>query len=216
MVFVCNPNNPTGTVVRRAALEVFLAEVPDHVVVVLDEAYREFVTDPDVPDGFALLDAHPRLVVLRTFSKAHRLAGLRVGYAAGPEDLVAALRAVSVPFSVNALAQAAALAALDGTEQLLADCADVVVERRRVAEALARAGYEVPPSEANFVWLPLGDRAAEFAAHALENKVVVRAFAGDGVRVSTGSPEENDLFLAAATSFPAPHHGILEAAPPFG
>lgn len=202
LVFVCNPNNPTGTAVGREALEAFLARVPDDVVVALDEAYREFVTDAGVPDGLALTEAHPNVVVLRTFSKAHRLAGLRVGYCVGPPELAAALRAVSIPFSVAAPAQAAALAALDELDALLAACAEVVAERGRVTTALRELGYEVPASEANFVWLPLGSRSLEFAEHTLENKVVVRAFAGDGVRVTTSSPEENDLFLAAAASFP--------------
>jgi len=202
MVFVCNPNNPTSTAVHRGPLEGFLARVPDDVVVVIDEAYREFVNDPDVPDALTLLDAHPNVVVLRTFSKAHRLAGLRVGFAVAPAPLAATLRAVSVPFSVNAPAQAAAIAALDGLDELLADCVAVVEERTRVRDALLGLGYRVPVSAANFVWLPLGDEAAPFASHALDNKVVVRAFAGDGVRVSTGTPQENDLFLAAAASFP--------------
>ena len=202
MVFVCNPNNPTGTAVRRDALVAFLARVPEHVVVVLDEAYREFVTDPDVPDGLALLDAHPNVVVLRTFSKAHRLAGLRVGFAVAPRELAATLRAVSIPFSVNSLAQAAAIAALDALDELLADCVDTVHERARVEAALHELGYSVPPSQSNFVWLPLGEDATRFSEHALDNKVVVRAFAGDGVRVSAGTPEENDLFLSAAASFP--------------
>ncbi|WP_433785047.1 histidinol-phosphate transaminase [Actinomycetospora sp. CA-101289] len=202
MVFVCNPNNPTGTAVGEAALRRFLAEVPSDVLVVLDEAYREFVGDPDVPDGLALAAEHDNVCVLRTFSKAHRLAGLRVGYAVAPPELAAALRGVSVPFAVSAPAQAAALAALDHLDELLADCAGAVSEVARMTGELRSLGYEVPPSQANFVWLPLGERAAEFAAHALENKVVVRAFAGDGVRVSAGSPEEVDLFLAAAGSFP--------------
>ena len=202
LVFVCNPNNPTGTPVRRAALEAFLARVPEHVVVVYDEAYREFVTDPDVPDGVDLLGAHPNLVLLRTFSKAHRLAGLRVGYAVAPAPLAATLRSVSIPFSVNAPAQAAAIAALEHLDELLADARALVVERVRVRDALLAMGYRVPESAANFVWLPLGDAAASFSSHALDHKVVVRAFAGDGVRVSTGTAEENDLFLAAASAFP--------------
>lgn len=201
MVFVCNPNNPTGTAVDEHALRAFLARVPSGVLVVLDEAYHEFVRDPAVPDGLALAAEFDNVCVLRTFSKAHRLAGLRVGYAVGPAELAAALRGVSVPFSVSAPAQAAALAALDHLDELLADCAGAVDEVGRMTSELLALGYEVPPSQANFVWLPLGSRAVEFAAHALENKVVVRAFDGDGVRVSAGTSEEVDLFLAAAGSF---------------
>ena len=201
MVFVCNPNNPTGTAVGEDALRRFLARFPSDVLVVLDEAYREFVTDPAVPDGLALAAEHDNVCVLRTFSKAYGLAGLRVGYAVAPPELAAALRGVSVPFAVSAPAQAAALAALEHLDELHADCAGAVSEVERMTAQLRSLGYEVPPSQANFVWLPLGERAAEFAAHALENKVVVRAFAGDGVRVSAGSSEEVDLFLAAAGSF---------------
>jgi histidinol-phosphate aminotransferase len=202
VVFVCNPNNPSGTAVRRADLEAFLARVPDHVLVVLDEAYREFVSDPEVPDGLTLLDAHPHVVVLRTFSKAHRLAGLRVGYAIGPADLASALKSVSVPFSVSSPAQAAAMAALDVLDELLADARGAVAELGRMAAALRGMGYEVPDSQANFLWLPLRERTQAFSEHALDHKVVVRAFSPDGVRISAGLPDENDLLLDAASSFP--------------
>lgn len=213
LVFVCNPNNPTGTAVRRAELLRFLDRVPDDVVVALDEAYREFVTDPDVPDGLTLLADHPNVVVLRTFSKAYRLAGLRVGWCVGPANLAAALRAVSVPFAVSTPAQVAALTALDHAEELRAACAAVTDERGRVTDALVRMGYEVPDSQANFVWLPIEDHALEFAEHALDGKVVVRAFDGYGVRITVGSPEQNDLLLAAAESFPrpeTPHAGTAD------
>lgn len=201
VVFVCNPNNPTGTVWRRPELERFLDTVPESVTVALDEAYREFVIDPEVPDGLTLLDGRPNVVVLRTFSKAYGLAGLRVGYAIAAPDLIAALRKVGIPFSVNALAQAAAVASLDASDELLARCGQVCAERERVRAALQSVGYEVPESQANFVWLPLGERTAEFNQHCLEQKVVVRAFVGDGARVTIGAPEENDALLAAALSF---------------
>ncbi|MFF5991412.1 histidinol-phosphate transaminase [Prauserella flavalba] len=201
VVFVCNPNNPTGTAVRRDALVRFLDQVPSDVLVVLDEAYREFVTDRDVPDGLEFVRTRPNVTVLRTFSKAYGLAGLRVGYAVGPEEVITALRKVYVAFSVNTLAQTAAIASLDAKDELLARCADVVRERARVRDELLAAGYDVPETHANFVWLPLGERAVEFAQHALEHKVVVRPFAGDGVRVTISTPEENDVFLDAARSF---------------
>ena len=140
LVFVCSPNNPTGTVVTRAELERLLAAVGPDVLVALDEAYYEYVTDPDAVDGLPLLDAHPNLVVLRTFSKAYRLAALRVGYAVGAPEVITALRKVCSPFSVNTLAQAAAVAALDDAEALLATCADTVEERVRVRDALRRRG----------------------------------------------------------------------------
>jgi histidinol-phosphate aminotransferase len=201
LVMVCSPNNPTGTVVTRAELERFLAAVGPDVVVALDEAYAEYVTDPDAVRGPELLDAHPNLVVLRTFSKAYRLAALRVGYAVGAPDVVAALRKVCSPFSVSAVAQAAAVAALDDADALLAAVPEVVAERVRVRDALRGAGYAVPPTQANFVWLALGDRTAPFAAHCTEHGVVVRPFHPDGVRVTISTPGENDLFLAAARAF---------------
>jgi histidinol-phosphate aminotransferase len=170
------------------------------VLVALDEAYREFVTDPDVTDGLELLAAHPNLVVLRTFSKAYRLAGLRVGYAVASPEVAQALRKVGVPFAVSAPAQAAALAALDHEAELLAACRDVTVERGRVVAELRSAGYAVPSTQANFAWLPLGADAQRFAAHCAEHKVIVRPFPGDGVRVTIGSPDENDAFLAAVMS----------------
>jgi histidinol-phosphate aminotransferase len=201
LIFVCNPNNPTGTAVRRDALVRFLRAVPPDVVVALDEAYREFVSDPDVPDGLGLLAEFPNLIVLRTFSKAYGLAGLRVGYAiAADPALTAALRQTQVPFAVTTVAQAAALASLEpqAERQLLARVADVVGERGRVRDTLLDLGYDVPPSQANFVWLPLGDATAEWAAQCEERKVIVRPFAGSGARVTVGSPAENDRFLAAA------------------
>ncbi|HEY3259792.1 MAG TPA: histidinol-phosphate transaminase [Pseudonocardiaceae bacterium] len=202
LIFVCNPNNPTGTAVRREELLRFLDAVPPTVLVAFDEAYREFVTDPDVPDGIRLLlDGRDNIAVLRTFSKAYGLAGLRVGYGIADPDVVTAVRKVCVPFSVNSVAQAAAIASLDAADELLARCKDIAAERDRVRAALLDAGYDVPPSEANFVWLPLGERTAAFNDHCLAAKVVVRAFLGDGARVTIGLPAENEAFLATARSF---------------
>lgn len=201
LVFVCNPNNPTGTAVRREELVRFLDQVPSDVLVVLDEAYREFVTDGAVPDGMEFLQ-RPNVAVLRTFSKAYGLAGLRVGYAVGPEEVIAAVRKVCVAFSVNSLAQAAAVAALDVRDTLLDRCADVARMRSPVRDALLEMGYTVPETQANFVWLPLGERTEAFTDHALQHKVVVRPFAGEGVRVTIGRDEENEAFLHAAAEFP--------------
>jgi histidinol-phosphate aminotransferase len=201
LIFVCNPNNPTGTAVGRAALVRFLRAVPSDVVVVLDEAYREFVSDPDVPDGTTLLTEFANLVVLRTFSKAYGLAGLRVGYAIAAEPaLTAALRQTQVPFAVSGVAQAAALASLEprAERELLARVGDIVRERDRVHAALLQLGYPVPPSQANFVWLPLGEATTDWAAGCEQRRVIVRGFAGAGARVTIGTPEENDRFLAAA------------------
>lgn len=201
LVFVCNPNNPTGTVVRRAELERFLDRVPGDVLVVLDEAYREFIRDPEVPDGVELYRERPNVCVLRTFSKAYGLAGLRVGFAIAHEPVAAALRKTAVPFGVSQLAQEAAIASLRAEDELLGRVGSLVCERTRVAEALAAQGWTVPESQANFVWLRLGERAVAFAQACEQAGVVVRPFAGDGVRVTIGEVEGNDIFLKAAEGF---------------
>jgi histidinol-phosphate aminotransferase len=201
LVMVCNPNNPTGTSVRRTELDRFLAAVPDDVLVVLDEAYREFVTDPDVPDGLTAYGERPNVVVLRTMSKAWGLAGLRVGFLVAQPEVAAAVRKVVTPFSTNAVGQAAALAALKQAEEVRRRCALVVSERERVTEEVRKLVPDVPSSQANFVWLPLGDRSAAFGAACEKQGVIVRPFQGDGVRVTVGTPAENDAFLAAAATF---------------
>ncbi|RBY93207.1 histidinol-phosphate transaminase [Blastococcus sp. TF02A-30] len=198
LVFVCNPNNPTGTAVRRAELERFLDAVPAGTLVVLDEAYREFVSDPDVPDGVELMRGRPNVAVLRTFSKAWGLAGLRVGYLLAEDPAVAeAVRKTHVPFSVSMVAQAAAVAALASEDEVRARCAAVVEERGRLTAALRERGLEVSDSQANFVWLPVGEQAAPLAAALEARAVITRPFAGEGVRVTIGAPEEDDAFLAA-------------------
>lgn len=200
LIFVANPNNPTGTALRTAELTAFLDKVPENVLVVLDEAYREFVTDPDVPDGFTFLD-RDNVAVMRTFSKAYALAGIRLGYVVAPADVAAGVRKVSIPFSVNRIAQAAGIAAMAAAPELMARCAEVTEERTRVRTDLIAMGYDVPETQANFVWLPLGDRTAAFNEHCLDQKVVIRAFAGEGARATVALPAENDAFLAAARSF---------------
>jgi histidinol-phosphate aminotransferase len=198
LVFVCNPNNPTGTAVRRAELERFLDVVPASTLVVLDEAYREFVTDPEVPDGLEIMRGRPNVAVLRTFSKAWGLAGLRVGYLIAEDPAVAdAVRKTNVPFSVSLLAQAAAVAALASEEEVRRRCAAVVAERSRLTGALRERGLDVADSQANFVWLPLGEQAAPLAAALEARGVITRPFAGEGVRVTVGAPEEDDVFLSA-------------------
>ncbi|MGW2842048.1 histidinol-phosphate transaminase [Streptomyces sp. NPDC001493] len=195
LVVVCNPNNPTGTAVRRAELERFLDRVPGDVLVVLDEAYREFVDDTDVPDGIALYRDRPNVLVLRTFSKAYGLARLRVGYAVAHTPVAEALRACSVPFGVNGLAQSAALASLDAEAELLERVETLVAERARVVGALRAAGRSVPDSQANFVWLRLGADTQGFAAACLAAGVMVRPFGDEGVRITIGTPEQNDRLL---------------------
>ncbi|MGY1748131.1 histidinol-phosphate transaminase [Modestobacter sp. SYSU DS0511] len=198
LVFVCNPNNPTGTAVRRAELERFLDAVPETALVVVDEAYREFVTDPGVPDGVELMRGRPNVAVLRTFSKAWGLAGLRVGYLLAEDPAVAdAVRRTHVPFSVSSLAQAAAVAALASEGEVRQRCAAVVAERDRLTAALRERGLPVADSQANFVWLPLGERTAEVAAALEARAVITRPFPGEGLRVTVGTAEEDDVLLGA-------------------
>ncbi|MER5334964.1 histidinol-phosphate transaminase [Micromonospora sp. NPDC002717] len=197
MILVCNPNNPTGTSVRRAELDRFLDAVGEDVLVVIDEAYREFVTDPEVPDGLTYLD-RPNVVVLRTLSKAWGLAGLRIGFLVAQPAVAAAVRKVVTPFSTSMAAQAGALAALGQADEVQRRCDLVVAERDRVTEALRKLVPDVPGSQANFVWLPLGDRAVDFGKACEARGVIVRPFPGDGVRVTIGTPAENDAFLTAA------------------
>lgn len=204
VVVVCNPNNPTGTALRRAELDEFLSAVPETVLVVIDEAYREFVTDPDVPDAIAAYADRPNVVVLRTLSKAWGLAGLRIGFLVAHTDVATAVRKVVTPFSTSSVAQAAALAALDQPEEVRRRCEVVIAERDRVGEAIRELGVAVPRTQGNFVWLPLGDRSAGFAAACEARGVIVRPFQGDGVRVSIGAPAENDAFLAAAETALSP------------
>ncbi|MGW0534686.1 histidinol-phosphate transaminase [Streptomyces sp. NPDC003032] len=201
LIFVCNPNNPTGTAVRRAELERFLDRVPSDVLVVLDEAYREFIRDPEVPDGIEIYRERPNVCVLRTFSKAYGLAGLRVGFAVAHEPVAAALRKTAVPFGVSQLAQDAAVASLRAEDELMGRVGSLVAERTRVVEALREQGWTVPETQANFVWLRLGDRATDFAAACERAGVVVRPFAGEGMRATIGETEANDVFLAAAEAF---------------
>ncbi|MFF3740565.1 histidinol-phosphate transaminase [Streptomyces sp. NPDC002566] len=198
LIFVCNPNNPTGTVVKRAELERFLDRVPADVLVVLDEAYREFIRDPEVPDGCELYRERPNVCVLRTFSKAYGLAGLRVGFAIAHEPVAAALRKTAVPFGVSQLAQEAAIASLRAEDELFGRVGSLVCERIRVVEGLRAQGWTVPETQANFVWLRLGDRTVDFAAACEQAGVVIRPFPGEGVRVTIGETEANDIFLKVA------------------
>ncbi|WAX79926.1 histidinol-phosphate transaminase [Streptomyces sp. KMM 9044] len=201
LIFVCSPNNPTGAALRRDELARFLDAVPTRVLIVLDEAYREFVRDTDVPDGIALYRDRPNVCVLRTFSKAYGLAGLRVGFAIAPEPVAAALRKTAVPFGVSQLAQDAAIASLRAEDALLERVETLVGERARVTAALRAQDWTVADSEANFVWLRLDGHTLDFAAACAEAGVVVRPFAGEGVRVSIGEARGNDLFLATAEAF---------------
>ena len=195
LVFVCNPNNPTGTIVDRDAVDRFLERVPRDLLVVFDEAYREFVTAPDFPDALEYLAAHENVCVLRTFSKAYGLAALRVGYAIAQPDVIGALRKVRVPFEVNGLAQVAASASLAAQDEMRARVDEVVAERMRVFDTITELGLDVVASEANFLWLPLGEYSAVLGEYSERAGVVLRPFPGVGVRVTIGTQAENDRLL---------------------
>jgi len=200
LVLVCNPNNPTGTAVGYDELSRFIARVPSEVLVVIDEAYHHYTDPAAVPDALRDFADVDNVIVTRTFSKAFALAGLRVGYCVGPSDVVSAARKTQVPFSVSGLGQACAIAALGEEKEVRRRAALTVTERDRVSRELVGLGFDVPPSQANFVWLPIGAAAASFGEHCAAGGVLVRPFAGDGVRVTVGLPEENDRFLELAAS----------------
>ena len=201
LVLVCTPNNPTGPAVRRERLERFLDAVPSDVLVVIDEAYREFVRDPQVADGIELYRDRPNVCVLRTFSKAYGLAALRVGFAVAHPPVAEALRKCAVPFGVSSIAQTAAVASLAAEAELLERVDAIVAERERVRDALRGQGWPVPPSEANFVWLRLGERTEAFRAACEEAGVIVRPFGDEGARCTIGELEANDLLVQVAAGF---------------
>jgi len=204
-VLVCTPNNPTGPAIAESELRDFIDRVPPDVVVVLDEAYLEFVRDPAVGDGINLYRDRDNVVVLRTFSKAYGLAGLRVGFGIAPAPLAAAIRKAALPFGVSQVAQAAAVASLQVEDELFKRVEALVAERGRVLDGLRGAGWDVPDSQANFVWLALGDDTTAFAAECERAGIMVRPFAGDGARVSIGETEANDVLLRVAARWRAEH-----------
>jgi histidinol-phosphate aminotransferase len=199
LVILCSPNNPTGPALRHEDVRGFLQSVPDDLLVVIDEAYAEFVTEPAAVDGTRLLGEHPNLAVLRTFSKAYGLAGLRVGYClAGSPDTAAALRQVAVPFQVSLAAQAAALASLELESELRARVDAVVREREPLREALLGLGYDVPPAQGNFVWLPVGADTTRVSSLFDDAGVLVRPFDGDGIRITVTTAADSARVIAAA------------------
>jgi histidinol-phosphate aminotransferase len=196
-VMVCSPNNPTGTVVTAAEFEAFMAAVPTHLLVLLDEAYSEFVRDEASVDGRTLIGRYPNLVILRTFSKAYGLAGLRVGYAIGPVPILDAARSTAIPLSVTAASTAAALASLESAaEAELLERVDVIAARRdRLREALTAQGWPLPQAQGNFVWLPTGEETVAVAERLFDAGLVTRAFPPEGIRVSVGEEESVDTLL---------------------
>ncbi|MCB8913915.1 histidinol-phosphate transaminase [Rhodococcus rhodochrous] len=201
LIFLCTPNNPTGRVLRHDDLKRFLDSVPDQVLVVIDEAYVEFVRDRDAANALELYWGRQNVVVLRTFSKAYGLAGLRIGYAIAHTAVAAALRKTAVSFGVSTIAQCAALASLRLEDALFERVETLVAERSRMREALLKQGWNVPDSHANFLWLRLGKNSDAFADACEAAGVMVRLFAGEGVRIGVGEAEGTVAVLRVAKEF---------------
>lgn len=208
LILVCTPNNPTGPAVTESQIRSFLAKVPATVPVVIDEAYFEFCAASSIPEGeepplngLDIYRDYPHVIILRTFSKAQGLAGLRVGYSISHPQITRHLRVAATPFAVSALAERAAVASIEHQEAVMARVRHIVAERERVTARLRELGYEFPSTYANFVWLPLGERTGEFVDLMNRNALSVRAFGSEGVRVSIGEVEANDRFLSLCELF---------------
>lgn len=201
-ILLCTPNNPTGPTIARDEFVGFMKRIPADCLVVLDEAYAEFVTAEDAIDGLAerVFETYPNVVVLRTFSKAYGLAGLRIGYAIGHPRVLDAARATGVPLSVTSAAEGAALASLDAEEELRARVAVIVERRTALLEGLRAQGWQVPDAQGNFVWLPAGPRTEEVAEAFADADLIVRPFPGDGLRISVGEHESVEKVLQVAGS----------------
>jgi len=204
LVFLASPNNPTGVATTTAELRGLLEQISTSTIVCIDEAYREFL-DPGFGDPIAeLIPDFPNVIVTRTFSKAHGLAGLRVGYGVGHPDVIATVDKTMLPFTVNALAQAAALAALEHDAEITTGVAAILAERARVEVELAAAGWTFPNHQGNFVWLATGDRTDDIALALERQGVVIRPFSNDGIRITIGTSVENDRFLRALAEVTTP------------
>jgi histidinol-phosphate aminotransferase len=203
-IMLCTPNNPTGPALQHQPVIDFIDSVPDHIMIVLDEAYVEFVTDPEGLRGMDAMAGRPNVVVLRSFSKAYGLAGFRVGYCVAESDLAAAVRAVSLPFGVSVAAQAAVIASLAAEPQLLDRVADLVTRRDALAAELRDLGFDVPDAQGNFVWLPGGPQTAAYAAAFAQAGLMVRPYASggdwDGLRITVGEPTANARVLEVAAT----------------
>lgn len=210
LIFVCSPNNPTGQVVHRDELERFLDRVPTDVLVVLDEAYVEFIDDPEVPNGIDVYRNRPNVAVLRTFSKAYGLAALRVGFAIAHEPVAEALRKLALPFGISSIAEEAALVSLEHEDALLERVAGIIAERDLMVDALRTQGWHVDEQQANFVWLRLGEQSVDFAAACEAQGLTVRPFPGEGVRITVAEHEANARFLEVAAAWRA-HHAPVAA-----
>jgi histidinol-phosphate aminotransferase len=208
VIMLCTPNNPTGPALQHQEVIDFIDSVPDHIMIVLDEAYVEFITDPQGLRGLDALAGRPNVVVLRTFSKAYGLAGFRVGYCVADPQVAAAVRAVALPFGVSIAAQAAVIASLDAEPLLLDRVAELVKARDALAFGLRDLGFDIPDAQGNFVWLPGGPHTEAYAAAFARSGVAVRQYAsggdGDGLRITVGEPAANELVMKVAATLAEP------------
>lgn len=194
-VIVCSPNNPTGPIVTAAEFDRFIRRVPRDLLVLLDEAYYEFVTDSAAVNGASLLADHPNLVMLRTFSKAYGLAGLRIGYAIGPAPILAAARSAAIPMSVTDASQAAAVASIEAEDALFERVARIAMLRDRMRAALLEQGWRIPEAQGNFLWLATEAETERANDAFFDAGLTVRAFPPEGIRISVGEPEAVDRIL---------------------
>src|SRR5574340_858541 len=201
VIYIANPNNPTGTAFGAAEFQAFLKKVPGDVLVVLDEAYREYAQRPDLPDSLALFRQYNNILTLRTFSKVYGLAGLRIGYGIGHPTLVAEMNKLRTPFNVTSVGQAAALAALADAEHVRRSDESNSLERSRLHDGLRALGLSPVPSETNFLFIPIGPNAKALSDDLLHEGVIVRPLAWMGfpeaIRISVGNSAENTKLLAA-------------------
>jgi histidinol-phosphate aminotransferase len=212
VVLVCTPNNPTSTLVTAAEFAAFMAKVPPTVLVILDEAYYEFVADPHAVRGISELENYPNLVVLRTFSNAFGLAGLRIGWAIGPAYILDAARSAAIPLAVTEPAQRAALAALDVEAEVLEGVQQLIERRTRVFEGLTAAGWTIPEPHGNFVWFAAGNETEAVAALLEEDGLIGRMFPGEGIRISIGEEASVERLLASAARVVQTLPGAVENA----
>ena len=196
VILLCTPNNPTGVPISHERIEAFLRSVRSDILVVVDEAYVEYAEAGSGPDSLALYRRYPNVCILRTFSKAYGLAGLRVGYAVAAPAIAEGLRRTALPFSVSALAQKAAIASLDAGDEMETRVAAVKQERARMAAELEAQGWKLQPSQGNFLWIRADDTLREALADAFDRAdILVRGYQGDGVRITVADPAANDRVL---------------------
>lgn len=201
VIFICTPNNPTGTAVGHVELREFLSHVPPHILVIIDEAYVHFQTDPQAARGLELYREFENVAVLHTFSKSYGLAALRLGYVVARKDVMDGLEKVALPFGVTDIAQAAGVASLAAESELLERIEILIKERDRVESFLETTQWNAPASQANFVWIPAQDLTDQLHEHLMSRGIIGRAFSGNGIRITIGEPEANTAMMEALQAF---------------